>query len=95
MAAENNGKEKKLYEMTISPELFEQWKDHKRWNDLGPISKLLGCSKPTASRALKYGHVLQPGYAEKITRFFVEREEKDERYNQKLVGIIKKPADQQ
>lgn len=58
---------------TISEELHEQWKLHRRIGDCDALAALLKVSKPTIDNALIYGAVHQQKLVDGITKFFKDR----------------------
>lgn len=67
----------KKYEMTIAPELLEAWQKARRKGDPEKLASLLGRSRPVIDRALKYGCVKDSDIIDGITKFYVERLNKE------------------
>jgi hypothetical protein len=68
---------KKQWPRTVAEELHESWKTLKRKKDPDVIAKQLGVSRPVIDRALIYGYVSIPDLADKITKYFEDRLNKE------------------
>lgn len=77
-------KKRTKFPCNIDPQLFEKWKRWKRFSDIQQICKEKQYSQPIISRALKYGYVLTPRVTEAITAFFIDRQEKERAFAEKL-----------
>ena len=74
---------------TIPQELFDAWQILKRTGDAEKLCKELGKSRPIIDRALNYGHVKKQALAEKISRFFQQRVDKEKNKGIKLLDAAK------
>lgn len=74
---------------TIAIDLYDAWQILKRSGDPIKICKITGLSRPVVDRCLNYGHVKNTWVADKITRFFNERVEKEKAKGKELLVAAK------
>lgn len=77
-------KVRKIYNCTIEPELFEQWKLLKRQGDVKLLKDLTNYSPPTIIRALTYGCVKKQDLIDAINTLFIKRSETEKKQALKL-----------
>lgn len=77
---------KTVYELNISPELFEAWGKLKRKKDSETIATKYGFSRPVIDRALNFGYVKLPEVIVRINDFFAERKEEESKMAKKLTS---------
>lgn len=63
-------KKKPLYPCTIPEEMFTEWKKNYRHGDVNKIIEVSGFSKPTVSKAVKYGNASNVDLIQHINQFF-------------------------
>lgn len=76
MTTKKQVKEKKVFEMTIEPELFDAWKSKRKTTDVKELVELTGKSESIIYRALQFGHVKNEELSDTISNFYIDRAKK-------------------
>jgi len=80
----------KRYPITITPELFELWQNHRRSGDVTNMLngtktfKKINVSRPILDRALNYGTAVSDDLVQRITEYFTIRIEAEKKMIQAL-----------
>lgn len=61
---------RRTYPRTIPKEMFDQWKKCYRHGDMNLIIEASGFSKPTISRAVKFGNASNEKVIDSVNNFF-------------------------
>lgn len=69
-------KNKKTFERTIEPELYEAWQMLYRTKDVEELMEITGKSYPIIQRALMHGHVKNDELCDTISKFYEDRSQK-------------------
>ena len=69
-------KNKKTFERTIEPELYEAWQMLYRTKDVEELMEITGKSYPIIQRALMHGHVKNDELCDTISKFYEDRSKK-------------------
>ena len=69
-------KNKKTFERTIKPELYEAWQMLYRTKDVEELMEITGKSYPIIQRALMHGHVKNDELCDTISKFYEDRSKK-------------------
>ncbi len=77
------------WQRTIRKELHTQWRKSERSGDIKELCEITGKSYPTVYRALRYGYVNDTEFAEKISNFFIERNNKELETANQLQSLTK------
>lgn len=80
----DNKKKKPLFERTIDPVLHKQWRKLQRSGDSETLRQMLDVSKPTIDKALIYGCIHQERISDAITKYFLDRIQREKEAAQKL-----------
>lgn len=78
---------KKTFERTIDEDLFNAWKMLYRTGDIPELMELTGKSYPIIQNALHKGHVKSESVCDTISKFYIERREKQKEQARKIASI--------
>lgn len=81
-------KEKKVtsFEMTIEKELHEAWKSKRMTSDVDELVEITGKSKQLIYTALQFGHIKNKDVADTITKFYIDRSNKQKEQAKLISG---------
>lgn len=75
---------KKVFERTISKELFDAWQTNYRTKDIEELMEITGKSYPIIQRALHNGHVKNDALCDTISNFYINRVNKQKEQAEKM-----------
>lgn len=76
----------KTNEMNIEKELFDAWKKHQRKTDVEELMVLTGKGRSLIVQALRYGHVKDEKVVDIISKFYIDRANKQKEQARLILG---------